>query len=742
MVYDFGLPIGPRHGSPGPPGRKEKQKRGGGLYNQRTRRKNKRPSLPGANDDCLAMMLSARCPWVATVRDLPHFRWGHAVSADPVPSGLAVIELHGLTCAEVASAPGQFAGIVKDLTATLAQDHGLIPLADGCDGAQLLSACIVGRRSRDGSGRLADDDACALLCVAALPAGSDSVWMAFTLAPYKRTDHRIHAPHAHIKAVDAFVTEAIFHDCFAQHATISGNGTIMRNSNDARDCASCARTWHGHRVLSRKSLRRGACGRVYSTAVHPSLLGRVTLGDIAVCGAQAIGDARSLGGEEEAVSHATRILGNLLVLIEDIIAACTWAKDHRVSRALSTVAKLDSTTGHILAGGLDGYTDTRRALQPMTAVLVAACSVARQIRTDVAQIILDETGVDIANQEVSTSFMDEWRTSRLAIKSTADALAFSERMISFLLALRDRGGAINPDLAAFTVETTSDQQQRQRARPEPKPATPLVEAVCLASDTLRCASAVCRVSGRRITSGCIVTACCTAGCRATFHRACWKAADIACADQTPCPTPDCWGEIVEVTSTRSRTSDVAPHLLWRACKHRDSPATSLSTPPLSPTPTTANNDADDDQVSVDSADSDDTGAPAQDDPMYRNNGHTVDDDQGHRRAEHTGHDNTTSASRYGPLASPATGGTPYHKVNMPGDGAPKRRKRRRARPSKPQRCRLARQESERLLALTGFVDTPASGTDKGWLEDTLPSGSAYADDALWPPFFVATGGTV
>ncbi|AGO83297.1 hypothetical protein pdul_cds_1025 [Pandoravirus dulcis] len=676
------------------------------------------------------MQSRARCPWIARVRDHPHFRQGHSVSADPVPPGLAVIELHGLTCTQVDSAPGQFAGIVKDLTAILARDYDLIPLADDIDGAPLLSACVVGRRSRDGPcGPLTKDDACALLCVAALPAGSDSVWMAFDLAPCDRTGcRRLRAPHAHVKAVDAFLTEAAFHGCFAQHATISSDGVIARNSDDARDCASCASTWRGHRVLSRKSLGRGACGRVCLMAARPSLFDDITLADIAMCGVQAIADARFRGDDQWAVAHATQTLGNLLVLIEDIINACTRAKDHGVPRALSAVAELDGSAGRILGNGLHGFTDTDRTLPPMAAALVLACSVARQIKADVSRIILDDTGTDITGLEVSASFMGEWRMPRLAIKRTDDVLALTDRMASFLSALRDQRAAavaITTDPVMLAIEPAPGRQQRQ-APPDPKPTPAVGSTACLASDTPRCAGAGCRAPSRHITSGCVVTARCTAGCRATFHRACWKVAGIARADQTPCPTPDCWGKLAEVTSVRSRAPDCKPRVLWRARKTCDlpSPVASLSALPLSPARPNTKTDGDDDRA-------DDGGAPARGDTTCRDGRGTVDGEDC-CVIECAGQDDVASEPPCAPLASLATGGTPYCKVDTSHEGGPKRRKRRRARPGKPQRCRLARQESDRLLALAGLVD--ADGVRP---KDTPTSSGAYADDALWPPFFVA-----
>ncbi|BCU03087.1 hypothetical protein [Pandoravirus japonicus] len=679
------------------------------------------------------MRSCARCPWIARVCDHPHFRQGHSVSADPVPSGLAVIELHNVACADVDSAPGQFTGIVKDLTAILARDYGLIPLADGSDGAPLLSACVVGRRSRDGTrGRLAKDDTCALLCVAALPAGSDSVWMAFALAPYDRTGSRgLCAPHARVKAVDAFLTQATFHGCFAQHATMSDGGVIARNADDARDCASCAGTWRGYRVLSRKSLARGACGRVCSVTAHPSLLDDITLGHIAMCGVRAIGDARIRGDDRWAVAQATQALGNLLVLVEDIIAACTRAKGCGVSRALSAAAKLDSSAGRILSGGLCGFTDTDRALPPMVAALVAACGVARQIKTDIARIILDDTGTDISGMEVSAFFMDEWRMPRLAIKRTDDALALTGRMASFLSALRDQraaAAAITTYPAVLAIEPAPGRQQRQTP-PDPKPIPEVETTAPLASDAPRCVGAGCRAPGRHIASGCIVTARCTAGCRVTFHRACWKTLGIACADRTPCPTPDCWGEIAEVTSTRSRVFDCVPRVIWHARKACDlsSPVAPLSALPRSPTQ--VNTKKDDDGATAHN----DGGGPARGDATCRGSQVTIDgggeDCHGIKCADW---DDVTSEPTGGLLASPTTGGTPYSKVDTSREGTPRRRKRRRARTGKPQRCRLAKQESDRLLALAGLV-----GADGVRPKDTPASSGAYADDALWPPFFVA-----
>nr|UDO46943.1 hypothetical protein [Pandoravirus massiliensis] len=79
----------------------------------------------------------------------------------------------------------------------------------------------------------------------------------------------------------------------------------------------------------------------------------------------------------------------------------------------------------------------------------------------------------------------------------------------------------------------------------------------------RCAAVECRGPSRTGT-GKIVRVECTAGCRVTLHRTCWRAMAIDPSDTRPCMTPDCWGHWSRVTSTRRAAdgSEAVAYVEW------------------------------------------------------------------------------------------------------------------------------------------------------------------------------------
>ncbi|WBR15010.1 hypothetical protein pkur_cds_836 [Pandoravirus kuranda] len=89
----------------------------------------------------------------------------------------------------------------------------------------------------------------------------------------------------------------------------------------------------------------------------------------------------------------------------------------------------------------------------------------------------------------------------------------------------------------------------------------------------KCAAADCAAASKAAT-GKIVRVECTAGCRVTFHRPCWRAMAIGATDTRPCMTPDCWGLWARVTSSTRRAVDGAetpPYVEWSRTPRR-SPA--------------------------------------------------------------------------------------------------------------------------------------------------------------------------
>lgn len=93
----------------------------------------------------------------------------------------------------------------------------------------------------------------------------------------------------------------------------------------------------------------------------------------------------------------------------------------------------------------------------------------------------------------------------------------------------------------------------------------------------KCVAAGCAVASKAGT-GKIVRVECTAGCRVTFHRPCWRAMAISATDTRPCMTPDCWGLWARVTSTRRAVdgSETPPYVEWARTPRR--PPASVTAP--------------------------------------------------------------------------------------------------------------------------------------------------------------------
>nr|UMO78206.1 hypothetical protein [Pandoravirus belohorizontensis] len=85
----------------------------------------------------------------------------------------------------------------------------------------------------------------------------------------------------------------------------------------------------------------------------------------------------------------------------------------------------------------------------------------------------------------------------------------------------------------------------------------------------RCACATCSAASR-FCVGKVVRVECTAGCRTSFHRACWRAMGVAPDESRACATPDCWGLWARVTSARRAGdgSETAPYVEWSRPQRR------------------------------------------------------------------------------------------------------------------------------------------------------------------------------
>ncbi|AVK75562.1 hypothetical protein pqer_cds_1140 [Pandoravirus quercus] len=660
----------------------------------------------------------------------------HELDDVPLLPGTFVVELHGLSRDHALSLADLIHGIVDDAARNLLDGRS----------AHLLAAYIMACQPRagddtndDGTYLLSPDPACTVLCVAALRSRTLASWIAIYMKPVGEK----------IKMVTAKCTLS---GCFARHARIESDGAIDRNEAGAGGCGTCARTWSGfHTLVKRQRPResamtsRHAALAAASLKAHQSLRLRGGIGEIMGIYASGIHNARSL--MDPADPRIARALGALTALaahVDAVLLVCAWASAFGVPQALLIVCDADASAGSALPDDSPLLYRPDEMLDCTVGVAVRMGLLVARARIAATEVIAKETGRDVATLDAPASFVKKWRTSRLAISTTDDMGHWARRVTEYLLRVRK-----SPTVVAATearrAETstatgpptapprTDPKQQQQRQKDEPASRTCRVDLAT--SDAPRCADSDCCTPGRRITSGCVVTVACTAGCRVTYHRACWKTAAIVCIDHTRCPTSDCWGEIIEVTSVRLRASDAAPHILWRARNNHGKPTTSA--PSLSPTPIDAADDRGVDRADHRVGDHYDT------DPFVREkdpkdsgerilkddieDGPRVEDGEESRDVDKLGSD---------PLASPTTGGTPYHKTGTSHDGVPKRRKRPRARAGRPQRCRLAKQESDRLLALAGLVDSPTAGDAKTRPRDKARSGEVYADDTLWPPFFV------
>lgn len=684
-----------------------------------------------------------------------HYLKGSLLEAQRfLPPGLVVVELHGLYHADVTSAPGQLLGIVGD---TLCHYDAW----DGHGNVPLLSACVLARRPRaddEHNARSAGGDLCAVLAVCATGDPEYSLWLACSVTECSEADYRYGVPHPDMKCVVAQICPAVLHDCFTRHATISADGTIARNADDGRGCASCARTWRGHAVLSRRSLRRGPLGRVYDIKLHESVAARFTLADIAALCMCAVIHAAALNQRKEEAARVRRLVVNLLTNISLLADSCVRAAASGATDVLTSVAESDDAQCQLISvTGVNAilFWDLQTAKDFAEIALCALCSL-RALFSEQAP-----TGEETAASQPRTPartvppFIARWRAMTDVPHSDEGMFQTSVLMAEFMWTLREHYGPADGARRARHAEIVERYRATQmsngvrRVTHNLKPPADLSETAPVQPGAWRCGGQPCLAPRRRIVSGCMVTSRCTAGCQATFHRACWKARCVARADRAACPTPDCWGEITEVTSTRLRGADCRPHILWQSVPSTPAPKKSsrpaaardltlcrdiLSTARCDTTTTQRDHPRDENRASVNhgNGNGDDASTCLERD-------RPEDDTADLEEWRYGLGDATTTPSRWGVAGATAqtTGGVPYRKCPLAIEpAAPQRAKRPRDRRGKRQRQRLAKQkqQQDRILALAGLAEPLAVNSAVQPAADLASAN--YADDALWPPFFV------
>lgn len=668
-----------------------------------------------------------------------------------LPPGFIVVELRGLLHADVTSAPGQLLGIIGDVL----RHYGVW---DGCGNVPLLSACVLARHPRGGGkhdAQPAGADRCAVLAVCATAESDHGLWLACSLAECTDADYRYGVPHPDVKCVVAQICPAVLHECFTRHAAIGADGTVLRNADNAQGCTSCARTWRGHSALSRRSLRRGPFGRVYDVRLHDAVAARLTLADIGtLCACAVIHDAAYQRKDD--VARVRRLLASLLTDIGLLIDSCVHAAVSGATASLADVAEREDICCQLInATGTSAtlFWDLQSAEEWAKFALSALC--------DLRAILCKQAPTsEAAPQPISPAqavppFISEWRPVADIPHDDVDGMFHtSALMAKFMWMLREHYGPAEDARRTRRAEiyescrATLLAGKRRRGAHSLKPVAGIDQTTCVRSDAWQCSGRSCRAPRRRIVSGCMVTLCCTAGCQATFHRACWEAAHIVCANRTPCLTPDCWGEIAKVTSTRLRKADSRPHIIWQAVSPALAPkgptrhdVTQCPKPRRNPLLNNGCGPAPERghlrDESHDGASHRDEGG-TYDVSACRERVHTQGVTDGLEKWWYALGDATTSRGLddVGATAR-TTGGVAYRKCPLPIEPATSQRaKRPRDRRGKRQRQRLAeqKQQQDRLLALTRLAEPSLPGSTTQL--DTDPRPAQYADDALWPSFFV------
>lgn len=274
----------------------------------------------------------------------------------------------------------------------------------------------------------------------------------------------------------------------------------------------------------------------------------------------------------------------------------------------------------------------------------------------------------------------------------------------------------------------SDVSDAQRGRDVPES----VNTRCFISGP-RCGRHRCPSPCRRVDtqSATHVWVHCDRGCRALFHRACWRAMsgavpvplDLAGQTRARCLTPDCWGHLTRVVSFAPGALNLG-RIEWEEASTKDTNNDCANGKPCSPCPTLDNVEVTDKAEALeDGATVVNAHVDASQRASHGNHGGIVNDGGDARLREttvatmatHEVDDRTTVVID---LARPAV---VYRKGAPHGNDARAQPKRTRMRAQKKQRSR-ARQK----LTLVEWHDSAKAPRTNPWA----------GDDAQWPSFFV------
>lgn len=691
---------------------------------------------------------------------------------------LLVVELQGVACANPTAIVGDsLAGIVDTAGRNLA--------GAGNGSVHLLAAYAMDRRPCDpkttvacsggGDGQydrtddapMRPDDVCTLLCVGALRSVSTSHWVALDMTrAHESTGPDGARARRGRKWFAIGAAQATLLGCFTRHATINSHGAIDRNAAAAADCETCARTWRDFRPLFSRPRPRQRVNAARLAAVTAASLdarrwfrSEASLVDVLCAGAVALREvAPRMDPADARLVRAERALATLGAQIEAALAVCLWADRFGASAALAIMAEADARAATALPEHPPRLRQPADVLESVVAVAVAAGLITARANLAAATAIVMAGGADGDDNASATApssivpaeLTSSWISSVLSDRGEADMGDWASRATAIFARVRQavttRKARTQAALSPLPPTATSDatagtnpcdrptrQQQHQRRQDAPPVSTHSETASTAPSlkNAVRCAGTDCRAPARRIASGCVISAHCTADCRVTFHRACWESIGMTLADGMPCPTPDCWGAIVRVTSARWRAADRPPRVLWQT--------PSLSCGSAVPARADLPHDPSTDRRPTVShghtalAYSVTTKHPTDYESDEGALGADCDSREGDEQ-ERDDHTDATPSCGQGidPAPVAPTGGTPYHKNDPSRESLPGRRKRPRNRTGRRQRCRLARQQHDHLLALAGLTDPPDNSPEA----EVRPRDERMDDDALWPSFFV------
>lgn len=543
--------------------------------------------------------------------------------------GLLVVELQRVPYADPLSSLGTH---VSDIVSTAARNLNGADMGD----VRLMAAYITDRRAPDepsshgapkehveylslqsdgnsgsNGGSNDHDDICTLLCVASSSLGGSSHWVGLDMQCSRESPcPRGRRPRRGRKWFSISVAPASLIGCFTRHASINANGAIDRREVGPAGCATCTRTWSGFALAiartqprERVNAARLAALTAASLQARRSFRCEAGIVDVLCAGVVAIKEVAPLmQPSDPRLQRADRALSALARYVEGALMLCLWAERFHATEAKRIIGEADARAATALPEAAPRLRRAADVLDSVVAVAVAAGVIIARANAAATEAlcaaagfngspmtfthmydalsslslatVLDQSEADMADWacRASACFMSARKaTIEAAIKATAAAAA---------AAVAQSKDNEAPSAREKTLSAKRDRGRHNRApHPVPTkqsapdlPATLPVD-IATTTATLVCASSGCRAEGRRIVSGCAVTADCDAHCSVSFHRSCWEAARVMLGTDgddagAPCATPDCTGRIVRVTSTRLRAVDRPQRILWQASKDR------------------------------------------------------------------------------------------------------------------------------------------------------------------------------